>query len=191
MASDDDLSGIVPFVVPPKPVPRIGEPPALARKQRDYKPECPHHHKEINPRLRRIKCVDCGETLDPIECLLDLAGYRAECQYRLEHIQAYRVKELEKEAREMARKHPLTKAGAVIAGCPQQDPNITWKRYEAARAAADKLPLADRLNLLVKASLMSKEEWANIVRLVDADGAPQVAEIPLISSKDSTSCDAS
>jgi hypothetical protein len=160
---DDDLD-IIPFTVPPEPQSCMGEPPPLARKPRDYaEPECKHRHKELDPRLRKIECLDCGKTLDPIECLLDRADYLASCRYHLEAVQAYKVKELEKEARDLARKHPLTAEKAVLPRRSCDDPDPAWKRYQAARQAADGLPLSDRLGLLVRAKLLSEAERAEIV----------------------------
>lgn len=58
--------------------------------------ECRHTRVIVDPRLRRVECRDCGETLDPVEVLLQYANKERQFHYRREALDKMqeRVREL-------------------------------------------------------------------------------------------------
>lgn len=77
------------------------------RKQRDFD-GCQHHKHEVDLKLRRVTCQDCGEILDPIEVILQYVDYWERSRIHLEKLaeldRAYRERERDKELRQWARR---------------------------------------------------------------------------------------
>lgn len=51
---------------------------------------CKHWEIQIDAELRIVKCKGCGETLDPIQCLLNIHSYVESIRRQFEFIQNYK-----------------------------------------------------------------------------------------------------
>lgn len=74
----------------------------LTLKRGSYR-DCKHMEMEIDTELRIVKCSRCGETLDPIECLLKTHGYvegvRSQAEFNANLRRARALKEAERRRR--------------------------------------------------------------------------------------------
>lgn len=72
---------------------------------------CNHVQSEIDPELRLVKCVKCGEKLDPIEVLIQISKAGALKHYKLNAIAEANRKIKQKYARQKSRAQQLQEKG--------------------------------------------------------------------------------
>ncbi len=67
----------------------------MTRRRSSYK-DCKHMQVEVDDELRIVKCKRCGETLDPIQVLLNIHSYVEGIRLSAERVDAFRKQEREK-----------------------------------------------------------------------------------------------
>lgn len=88
---------------------------ALARAPRA---ECRHQRRLIDAEQREVHCRECGQKLDPIWCLLNLADYHDAIERKLIEIRAHDHRMKERQARTIALKQRrVRRSGLPAAGC--------------------------------------------------------------------------
>mgnify|MGYP001556153055 FL=1 len=69
----------------------------LTVKKSSYK-DCKHKQTEIDRVLRTVRCKRCGETLDPIEVLLNIHSYVEGIRFQADYVANHQKREREKSA---------------------------------------------------------------------------------------------
>jgi hypothetical protein len=88
---------------------------ALARAPRA---ECRHRSRLIDAEQREVHCRDCGQKLDPVWCLLNLAEYHDALDRKLVEIRAHDQRMKERQARAItARQRRIRVSGLPVSGC--------------------------------------------------------------------------
>lgn len=102
--NDDLMDSIMEIVTDAEA--RYGELP-IAKKQQPTRYDegyCGHKRIEVDEELRTVACRDCGQALDPIQCLLNVRSYMTQIQHYAWRIAEYERREAEKKARRAKRK---------------------------------------------------------------------------------------